>query len=88
MPARSTAISAHLDDYRGGLEVSQFDSGHSNPTFLRLRRDAGGRRQDFVLRKKPPGKLVASAARSTSEFRVIVARPDRRAGGARPPALR
>jgi aminoglycoside phosphotransferase (APT) family kinase protein len=27
-------LSRHLDGYRGGLEVSQFDSGHSNPTFF------------------------------------------------------
>ena len=27
-------LHAHLDNYRGGLEVRQFDSGHSNPTFF------------------------------------------------------
>jgi len=54
----------HLDGYRGGLEVRQFDSGHSNPTFFVSAEMAGGKRQDFVLRKKPPGTLVVSATRS------------------------
>ena len=55
-------LHAHLDDYRGGLEVRQFDSGHSNPTFFVSAEMQGGERQDFVLRKKPPGKLVAVGA--------------------------
>ena len=33
----------------------------------------GGKRRDFVLRKKPPGKLVASAHQVDREFRVISA---------------
>jgi aminoglycoside phosphotransferase (APT) family kinase protein len=63
----------HLAGYRGGLEVRQFDSGHSNPTFFLLAEMDGGRRHDFVLRKKPPGKLVASAHQVDREFRVISA---------------
>src|SRR5262252_3834299 len=51
----------HLEGYRGGLEVRQFDSGHSNPTFFVSAEMADGKSHDFVLRKKPPGKLVASA---------------------------
>jgi len=66
-------LSRRLDGYRGGLEVRQFDSGHSNPTFFVAADMAGGRRQDFVLRKKPPGKLVASAHQVDREFRVISA---------------
>jgi aminoglycoside phosphotransferase (APT) family kinase protein len=53
--------------------VRQFDSGHSNPTFFLVGRDDGGARRDFVLRKKPPGKLVASAHQVDREFRVISA---------------
>ncbi|MGE5148771.1 MAG: phosphotransferase [Rhodospirillaceae bacterium] len=63
----------HLANYRGGLEVQQFDSGHSNPTFFLSAEMAGGKRQDFVLRKKPPGQLVASAHQVDREFRVISA---------------
>ena len=64
---------AHLDGYRGGLQVRQFDSGHSNPTFFVSAEMSDGKRRDFVLRKKPPGKLVASAHQVDREFRVISA---------------
>ncbi len=63
----------HLAGYRGGLEVRQFDSGHSNPTFFVAADMDDGRRHDFVLRKKPPGQLVASAHQVDREFRVISA---------------
>ena len=63
----------HLEGYRGGLEVRQFDSGHSNPTFFISAGMSDGKRHDFVLRKKPPGKLVASAHQVDREFRVISA---------------
>src|SRR5258708_26448751 len=71
-------LHAHLDNYRGGLEVRQFDSGHSNPTFFVSAEMQGGKRQDFVLRKKPPGTLVASPHQADPEFRVIsaLAQPD------------
>ena len=51
------------------LTVAQFEGGMSNPTFLL--RDGGGRR--YVLRKKPPGKLLPSAHAVDREFRVISA---------------
>ncbi len=63
----------HLPNYRGSLEIRQFDSGHSNPTFFVSADMDGGKRRDFVLRKKPPGKLVASAHQVDREFRVISA---------------
>ena len=63
----------HLEAYRGGREVRQFDSGHSNPTFFVSAEMTDGRRKDFVLRKKPPGTLVASAHQVDREFRVISA---------------
>ncbi len=62
----------HLEGYLGELEVRQFDSGHSNPTFF-VAADMDSGRRDFVLRKKPPGKLVASAHQVDREFRVISA---------------
>ena len=62
-------LRANLAGYRGGLEVRQFDSGHSNPTFFLSAEMAGGECKDFVLRKKPPGKLVASAHQVDREFR-------------------
>lgn len=66
-------FAARLEDYRGGLEVRQFDSGHSNPTFFVSAEMSNGKRQDFVLRKKPPGKLVPSAHQVDREYRVISA---------------
>jgi aminoglycoside phosphotransferase (APT) family kinase protein len=62
-----------LDGYQGGLEIRQFDSGHSNPTFFLSTRWRGGASRDLVLRKKPPGRLVASAHQVDREFRVISA---------------
>ena len=69
-------FAARLEGYRGGLEVRQFDSGHSNPTFFVAAEMSDGKRRDFVLRKKPPGKLVASAHQVDREFRVISALAD------------
>jgi aminoglycoside phosphotransferase (APT) family kinase protein len=66
-------LRGQLDGYGGGLEVRQFDSGHSNPTFFVAAEMSDGKRRDFVLRKKPPGKLVASAHQVDREYRVISA---------------
>ena len=54
------------------LKVSVLAGGQSNPTF---RIDAGGDRQ-YVLRKKPPGTLIASAHAIDREFRVMKALAD------------
>lgn len=66
-------LARHLEGYRGELEVRQFDSGQSNPTFLLSAKIAGGDRRAFVLRKKPPGKLLHSAHQVDREYRVITA---------------
>ncbi len=66
-------LARHLEGYRGELEVRQFDSGQSNPTFLLSAAMAGGDRREFVLRKKPPGKLLHSAHQVDREYRVITA---------------
>lgn len=65
------ALARHLDAHlpgAGSLSVRQFEGGQSNPTFLLER---GGRR--YVLRKKPPGKLLRSAHQVDREFRVMSA---------------
>ncbi len=61
-------LAAHLDDFSGELQVLQFQGGQSNPTFLL---DTGTRR--YVLRKKPPGKLLPSAHMIEREYKVIAA---------------
>ncbi|MEE9277374.1 MAG: phosphotransferase, partial [Dehalococcoidia bacterium] len=48
--------------------LRQFEGGQSNPTFLL---SAGGR--DYVLRKKPPGRLLPSAHMVDREYRVMTA---------------
>ena len=60
-------LSGRLPGYAGGaIAVQQFQGGQSNPTF-HLR--AGDRA--YVLRKKPPGKLLPSAHAVEREYRVI-----------------
>jgi aminoglycoside phosphotransferase (APT) family kinase protein len=67
--ALSRYMDAHVEGYKGPLEVGQSMGGMSNPTFIL--RDGNGTR--YVLRKKPPGKLLPSAHAVDREFRVISA---------------
>ncbi|MGA2042388.1 MAG: phosphotransferase family protein [Roseiarcus sp.] len=57
---------AHIADFVGPLAVRKFDTGQSNPTYLV---DTPARR--YVLRRKPPGKLLKSAHMVEREFRVL-----------------
>jgi aminoglycoside phosphotransferase (APT) family kinase protein len=61
----------HIEGFGGPLEVEQFRGGQSNPTF---RLTAGGKR--YVLRRKPPGKLLPSAHAVDREYRVMTALRD------------
>ena len=58
----------NVESFSGALDVQQFSGGQSNPTFML---QAGNKR--FVLRRKPPGKLLPSAHAVDREFRVISA---------------
>jgi aminoglycoside phosphotransferase (APT) family kinase protein len=69
-------LAKHIEGYRGELKVQQFGSGQSNPTFLLSAAMQGGDRHNFVLRKKPPGKLVSSAHQVDREYRVLTALRD------------
>jgi len=58
----------HVAGFAGPVMVSQFKGGQSNPTYLvetPLRR--------YVLRRKPPGKLLPSAHAVDREHRIISA---------------
>src|ERR1700743_2951762 len=58
----------HWAVFAGPVLVSQFKGGQSNPTYLietPLRR--------YVLRRKPPGKLLPSAHAVDREHRIISA---------------
>ena len=61
-------LAARLPDFAPPLTVRQFKGGQSNPTYLL---ETPARR--YVLRRKPPGKLLPSAHAVDREFRVISA---------------
>jgi aminoglycoside phosphotransferase (APT) family kinase protein len=63
-----TWLAAHVPEFSGPLTVRQFKGGQSNPTYLL---ETPPRR--YVLRRKPPGKLLPSAHAVDREFRVISA---------------
>ena len=58
----------HVAGFAGPLGVQQFRGGQSNPTYYLT---AGG--SEYVLRRKPPGKLLPSAHAVEREYRVITA---------------
>jgi aminoglycoside phosphotransferase (APT) family kinase protein len=61
----------HVEGFAGPVKVEQFKGGQSNPTF---RLDAGPRgERAYVLRRKPPGKLLPSAHAVDREYRVMTA---------------
>jgi aminoglycoside phosphotransferase (APT) family kinase protein len=61
-------MQAHIAGFSGPIDVRQFAGGQSNPTFL-----VEARNQRYVLRRKPPGKLLPSAHAVDREYRVIAA---------------
>lgn len=59
-------LTRHIAGFTGPLTIKQFKGGQSNPTYLL---ETPARR--YVLRRKPPGKLLPSAHAVDREFRVI-----------------
>ncbi len=66
--ALSKYLKAHLQGFSEPFRILQFEGGQSNPTFLLDCRD-----HKFVLRKKPPGRLLPSAHQVDREYRVMKA---------------
>lgn len=64
-------LSKHIDGFSGAMTVRQFAHGQSNPTFIIA---CGGK--DYILRKKPPGKLLPSAHAVDREYRILKALSD------------
>lgn len=66
------ALERYLEDrlpgFAGPLRVRQFRGGQSNPTYYL---ESAGRA--YVLRRKPPGKLLPSAHAVDREYRVLTA---------------
>jgi aminoglycoside phosphotransferase (APT) family kinase protein len=61
-------MQAHIAGFLGPIDVQQFAGGQSNPTFL-----VKSANHRYVLRRKPPGKLLPSAHAVDREYRVITA---------------
>jgi aminoglycoside phosphotransferase (APT) family kinase protein len=61
-------LRAHVPGFAGPLAVRQFRGGQSNPTYYLATPE-----RDYVLRRKPPGKLLPSAHAVDREYRVITA---------------
>jgi aminoglycoside phosphotransferase (APT) family kinase protein len=59
-------LQANVAGFRGPLTATKFKGGQSNPTYL-IDATSG----KYVLRRKPPGKLLASAHAVDREFRVL-----------------
>lgn len=59
-------LAREVKGFAGPLSVKQFKGGQSNPTYL-LETPA----RAYVLRRKPPGRLLPSAHAVDREFRVI-----------------
>ncbi len=65
-----SALQQYLQEQLPGacsnMEIRQFHGGQSNPTFY-----IGTNEREYVLRKKPPGKLLPSAHAIDREYRIM-----------------
>jgi aminoglycoside phosphotransferase (APT) family kinase protein len=66
--ALDTWMKRSVAGYQGPLEVRQFKGGQSNPTYQLI---TPGKK--YVMRRKPPGKLLPSAHAVDREYKVITA---------------
>lgn len=61
-------LKEYLDDVDENLTLEKFKGGQSNPTYK-----LNGAGKSYVLRRRPPGKLVASAHKIDREYKVLQA---------------
>lgn len=61
-------MAAHIAGFAGPIEVEQFKGGQSNPTYK-----IGSPGGTYVLRRKPPGRLLKGAHAVEREARVLQA---------------
>ncbi|HEX4533232.1 MAG TPA: phosphotransferase, partial [Rhizomicrobium sp.] len=61
-------LAERIDGFQTPLEVRQFKGGQSNPTYQLITPN-----RKYVLRRKPPGKLLPSAHAVDREYRIIAA---------------
>jgi aminoglycoside phosphotransferase (APT) family kinase protein len=61
-------LAERIEGFQAPLEVRQFKGGQSNPTYQLITPN-----RKYVLRRKPPGKLLPSAHAVDREYRIISA---------------
>lgn len=61
-------LAERIEGFQTPLEVRQFKGGQSNPTYKLFTPN-----RNYVLRRKPPGKLLPSAHAVDREYRIISA---------------
>jgi len=61
-------LAERIEGFQTPLEVRQFKGGQSNPTYQLITPN-----RKYVLRRKPPGKLLPSAHAVDREYRIISA---------------
>ncbi len=61
-------MNENVEGFQGPLEIRQFKGGQSNPTYQLVTPT-----KKYVMRRKPPGKLLPSAHAVDREFRAISA---------------
>jgi aminoglycoside phosphotransferase (APT) family kinase protein len=61
-------MATHVEGFEGPLAVKKFKGGQSNPTYL-----ISSPAKSYVLRRKPPGKLLPSAHAVDREYKVMTA---------------
>src|SRR5579862_6385345 len=59
-------MAANVEGFSGPMQVRQFRGGQSNPTYQLITST-----KKYVMRRKPPGKLLPSAHAVDREYRVI-----------------
>jgi len=62
----ATYLATHVEGFAGPVTIKQFEGGQSNPTYF-LQTPS----RNYVLRRKPPGKLIKSAHAVEREYRVM-----------------
>tara|TARA_R100000005_G_scaffold96585_1_gene84817 strand:- start:4879 stop:5949 length:1071 start_codon:yes stop_codon:yes gene_type:complete len=61
-------LKKNIVGFKGPLDVAQFKGGQSNPSYMLKTPE-----KQYVLRRKPPGKLLPSAHAVDREYRVLTA---------------
>jgi len=64
-------LSKNIKNFSADIKIQQFEGGQSNPTYL-----ITSNNKRYVMRKKPPGTLLASAHMVEREYRIMHALRD------------